>query len=699
MEKRGLFVCYLLIFFVLSFGVFANQGFLEIVIGSIPGSVSIINPQNITYNFNIEDNYTIDLNVSNVSFSVDTWWYALLDLKHDEIINDSVIFTPNITFNAVRWNNKLNVYANDSMGNIHNSSVEFYVNVSNSAPLIGDINPIIKECEGLALNYYFNASDVDEDVLNPLIISPIPFYARYFSDYNLTTRTYEIYSGILSKNDAGGVDAGSKLYERTVSVNDGQYSDSALVNIIIIEINNAPVISEPGVETIYTQGDDSRLYKQIAVTDIEDGNQDEEILKFNISILNSTGNKVDLFNITYNGFMDFTANASQVGVYDVTICVNDTGIDNPYEDILVECGQDGSSISVCDSFGLTITNENRAPSIISYSPENLSLNIFGTDILYFNINEYDADGTIPDAYWYVDDVLVEYDSGSLIDELTYNFGCGISGNHKIKAEITDGLLNDFVQWNFSVTNVACPVGISPSGGGGSVIFCEEKWGYSNWNQCRNLKEAYLLGEIDYNINLLIKERCSLFGWDESCGFQIRNASDVNKCETNLFKEGIIRECYYTAIPTCYDGILNCHDEGCEVLIDCGGPCEPCPTCSDREQNQGEEGIDCGGPCPICITEFPLKNKIFVSLLLFFGLLIIFILIAILIAKYFKKEKPRIYSIISWAFLLVLAIGISLLIWFVIRYALYQRVLVYSVLAVLLIGIILIIGVITKHFKQ
>jgi len=34
-------------------------------------------------------------------------------------------------------------------------------------------------------------------------------------------------------------------------------------------------------------------------------------------------------------------------------------------------------------------------------------------------------------------------------------------------------------------------------------------------------------------------------------------------------------------------------------VDCGGPCKPCPSCTDGIQNQGEEGIDCGGPCKPC----------------------------------------------------------------------------------------------------
>jgi hypothetical protein len=55
------------------------------------------------------------------------------------------------------------------------------------------------------------------------------------------------------------------------------------------------------------------------------------------------------------------------------------------------------------------------------------------------------------------------------------------------------------------------------------------------------------------------------------------------------------------LPSCFDGIMNCHDGGCEEGVDCGGPCSPCMSCSDGIQNQGEEGIDCGGPCAPCQT--------------------------------------------------------------------------------------------------
>jgi hypothetical protein len=45
-------------------------------------------------------------------------------------------------------------------------------------------------------------------------------------------------------------------------------------------------------------------------------------------------------------------------------------------------------------------------------------------------------------------------------------------------------------------------------------------------------------------------------------------------------------------PSCYDGIRNCHHGACELLIDCGGICTPCPG----EINQTEYprgGANCG----------------------------------------------------------------------------------------------------------
>lgn len=623
-------------------------GILGIMSMFLEGSnvfVHIYSPLNTTYNFGIGDTYTINLNVSESSFTAGSWWYTLTDLKHNTIINNSVIFTPNTTFNAVRWSNNLTVYANNSdTGAVYSSGVVFFVNVSNSNPIIGYMVDEIFVCEKSSLpefttDSFFNISDVDEDALTASI-SLRPFYVAALKSFNLTLTNYYIYSGRLSKEDAGGVNAGSKTYYETINVVDEEESsDSRNVNITIIEINNAPDITNIGVQTIWTHGENRDFNYQVQVLDTEDGNQDSGNLNFSIYFSGRT-----LFNISSTGVMNFTANLSYLGVHNISVCVEDLGITNPHDNIGL-CSQDGSSITSCNNFSLTVTSQNRAPNITNYYPANLTFNASGDDLLYFNITESDADGTLPDVYWYADDVLKEYDTGgSLIDDFFYTFGCGVSGTHFIKAFVTDGELNNSIQWNISVSAVACPVGVSPGvggGGRGSVVECVPKWGCEEWPQCKNLRTGVGLVDISLEYEFLIKERCNLFDWSDSfCGYQTRECNDLNFCKSNLTKPGLIRECYYTENPTCNDNIKNCHDDGCEVLVDCGGPCKACETCSDGIKNQNEEDVDCGGSCPSClITELPsLKRTIWFIYVSFVVFIILLILIVRSFIKSYKVEK-------------------------------------------------------------
>ncbi len=613
-------------------GSLITTGSVDFVIMGEVRIITISSPSNTTYNFG-GDPYTIDLNVS-ADFAVDNWWYTLWDLKHNEIINDSVGFSPNITFNAVRWSNKIGVYAEEG-GTVTNVNVTFFVYVPNSAPVLGDINSSIYVCEGESLNYNFNATDVDEQFITMDISPKNPFYVNPTSFNGEIYMNSNIISGVLDKDDVGGINNGSKVYEETVSVSDGEYVDTSGTNITIIEINNPPVADNVGVQTIWSEGANSTFYKQVGVIDVEDGNQDSGNLNFNISFSGET-----LFDISSNGVMNFTANASHIGVHNITVCVNDTGIDNPDENISAKCGQDGSSISVCQDFSLTVTDENRPPTITDYYPDSLSLSVSGRDSLYFNITEYDPDGTIPDAYWYVAGVFQEYDSGSSVDEFTYSFGCGVSGTSTIKAEITDGLLNDSIEWSINISFVACPVPTPPSPGGGGVIKrCFPKWVCDNWKVCQNAEKSLESGILSGEDYRNISRECEEDNLDEtSCGVQIRGCSDLNNCGIDFNKPTEVQFCHYVEKPSCYDKVKNCHDGSCELLVDCGGSCDPCPTCSDGIRNQGEEGIDCEGPCPWkCKIGEPLLKRTWV---LYALLIIIFLLVLIAIIMIIRILKAR-----------------------------------------------------------
>ena len=579
-------------------------------------NVFIDSPENKTYDFNLTDDYFIDLNVS-ADFTVDTWWYTLKDLRHNTTVNDSVMFVPNTTIRAVRWSNKLIVFANDSTGSEANASVEFFIYVPNTAPFINYIDDEIFVCEGNSISYKFNATDLDEDDLsvdidpkNPFFIYPPP------ERVNLTTVQATIFSGTLTKEYVG-------TYTENISVSDGQYADSKSgVNITVIEINNVPSVENIGVQTVWTHGENSTFYEEVDVSDTENGNQSTGNFTFNLTFLN--GNK--FFDINEYGIMNFTANDSLVGVYNISLCVTDSAISNIHPNISL-CNQDGLNNTVCQNFSLTVTDENRNPTITSYYPGNLTLTVSGTESVYFNISKYDPDGTVPDTYWYVDGVLVQYNSGNLTDELTYTFGCGISGTYKVKAEITDGLLNDSVEWSVDVLFRECPKGTSGGGGGGTPT-CIPNWVCENWQVCQNAKaslEAGVLSGEDYRF---IKSYCDENKISEaSCGMQIRKCFDLNSCNVKMGMPVKIQPCLFVKEASCSDGIRNCHQGSCELLVDCGGPCKPCPTCSDGIQNQGELGIDCGGPCPWkCPAEVPLSDKYKALLWIVLFILIILALI-------------------------------------------------------------------------
>ena len=594
-------------------------------------NIMVYSPQNATYNFSNMSSSLIDLNVSS-DFQASGWWYTLEDLKHGITVNNSILFTPNITISPVRHSNRITVYANNSGNYTNSSSVTFYVILPNTAPILENISSLSYACEGDSFIYRFNASDDDEDILSSDITPKNPFFITQPSALSETLRTATVYSGQLIKSKVGN-------YSVAISVYDQAHSDSRDMNISIIEINNAPNVQNIGVQTAWPSGENSTFYKVAQVSDIESGNQDSGNFSFNLTFL--SGNK--FFDISNLGVMNATANSSLIGVYNISLCVTDRKISNIHPNISL-CGQDGSNITSCQNFSLTITDENRPPTIITYYPLSFSGNVLGATSIQFNISEYDPDGTLPDTYWYVDGVLEEYDAGSSSDYFTYSFGCGFSGNKTIRAEITDGLANDSLEWEMSVSEVDCPVSFALSaggGGGGGIPGCVPEWACDDWNVCQSVERNLEIGIISGKDYRNVMNECSKFQIDNSsCGTQIRNCFDINSCNFTLNMPDEFASCQFVTNPSCSDNLKNCHGGACELFIDCGGPCNQCPTCSDKRQNQGENGIDCGGPCPWkCPEEIPLQKNIYPLLwIVFTSLVILSIYKIIRIIKLGKKLK-------------------------------------------------------------
>jgi len=538
----------------------------------------------------------------------------------------------------------------------------------NYLPEIFNLPLELEVCENTELEPYdFYIQDLDGWAdIESIRLTPLqPFYIYAVnSPVNLAITNVTLWSENLVKkyvNSKRYLNNGWAVWNEKIIVADYEKNlVSQDFNIIIIEVNNPPKFSIP-VETIlpgdllYTIGDDRVFYYDLGdYLRIQLEETQTQNLTFKLEFLEGT----PFFNISNEGIINVTGNESFIlpgnisTNYHLNLSVYDTGLSmrsslhlNKSKCYGPEYNEDPRSWSY--DFWLTVTKENRAPIITSHYPLRFNLSINGGDTLYFNLTARDPDYTPLDVNWYVDGIIKKTMNGlkeENVSEFEYLFNCDVFGEHKIKAIVTDGLANASIEFNLSIKAAGCPVppsGGGGGGGGGGRVYCEEKWGCLEWMQCQNLVNLSESGWASKKTELLIKERCANFSWQEEfCGFQQRICQDFKHCNTEKTKPGVIRECYYTENPTCKDNIKNCHGGSCEVLVDCGGPCIACPTCDDKIKNQNEEGIDCGGVCKPCV-ENPLAPRLIRSVIiysLFLLLLLILFLVARQTIKYFKGKK-------------------------------------------------------------
>ena len=238
----------------------------------------------------------------------------------------------------------------------------------------------------------------------------------------------------------------------------------------------------------------------------------------------------------------------------------------------------------------------------------------------------------------------------------YDYGTDPTRNNLVAAIDLSSTSNYKVNFNvvryFSL-KVDNPTVVSPGGGGsggssggGVLDQCKESNICVKWDVCQNLEESFKLNVIggeDYNF---LKTNCSASFFNESsCGFQTRRCTVINACE-NIKLPPQIQACQFVENPSCTDGVKDCHDGKCEVLVDCSGPCQPCATCSDKVKNQGEKGVDCEGPCPgICQNNNFIRNTfgrsklpIYIYIGVIVLLLVILIILIYKLIKIYKKSK-------------------------------------------------------------
>lgn len=621
--------------------------------------LTIFSPENITYYFNKSSfsyyapvpEYQVDLNVT-ASFDVEDWRYEIeqtafreeKNIFHSALISSPISSKLSIPLSVFRWSNDLTVFARprDLDYPESSSSVNFFVNVENSEPWITGLDKELFLCEGDVLlsrdpRGEFFVEDRDEDYLGVLLSDPRPFNIQLFEEVNSTMSAYRITSELLTKQIFREPNSGSRMFPLAVSVFD-PYGGVGMskVNITVLEVNNPPRIDFIGSYTVHIKGEDTSFEKEILAGDFEDGGLLEGELEYWIDSLDSEIN----LELNEEGKLFFESDETYLlsespATYYFEFCVKDKGLSNPHPMLTEYCGNGGGSETTCEPFSITVTNANRRPVITAFSPSLEIRNVNGSEKLFFNVSVYDPDGNIPDIYWQVGNKTVRQVHNRSEDSFEFSFGCGVSGRYKVTAIAFDGLLEDVITWDINLTEFPCPKEPPKSGGGGGGGGgggCFPNWICDNWNTCQNLeksmRDGFLIGE-DYRV---LKEDCEKEELDEiTCGFQSRTCLDSSECNSYVNIPTQLHFCYYTEDPSCFDGIRNCHSNGCEIGIDCGGPCDPCPTCTDKIRNQGEEGVDCGGPCPWpCPKDYPLKKGWVIWFIIGIFLILLILLLVVLL---------------------------------------------------------------------
>ena len=383
----------------------------------------IISDQNISAGFIINNsifssNKTLDMNMTN---GTGRGIFEIVNNSGTEADVNASGERPLLSGNETGFN-ELNITGNGSRGPNHSPFFEF-------------VPSQMYVCENDKFSIYFNVTDIDGDSLiiglkkkSIFNVDPV------FTNNTENTTQIRFFSEILDKSKIG-------TYNEIIYVSDGMRIDSKNVKIDVIEINNNPEIGFPGIKTIETGGQTKYFNYQVKVKDKESGDQNSGNFTFNLRFFKGK----PFFEIDKFGRMNATIEGDAKGVYELGLCVSDKGIKSLHPNISL-CGQDGKFFKICSNFSLTITNEEHSPIITSYFPENVFLNFSENKKLDFKITKEDIDGTIPDAFWYADNTLMAHDSGLAISNFSYEYLCGATKNHFIKVDITDGLLNDSLQW-------------------------------------------------------------------------------------------------------------------------------------------------------------------------------------------------------------------------------------------------------------
>lgn len=198
----------------------------------------------------------------------------------------------------------------------------------------------------------------------------------------------------------------------------------------IIPISNvAPIIiSEP----IITATEDQLYSYQVEASD-----PNGDILTYS-SIIKPEGMSID----SESGLISWTPANNQVGIHQVIVEISD------------------GKHSVTQSFEIEVSNVNNPPQILSYSPDSLNIVVNEGESKKFEVQAHDIDlNTTLNYQWFLNGGLV-LDSTVSGDgsksSWIYSVSYGDCSQKIVKILVSDGKLEDSIQWNIRINDITPP---------------------------------------------------------------------------------------------------------------------------------------------------------------------------------------------------------------------------------------------------
>jgi len=194
-------------------------------------------------------------------------------------------------------------------------------------------------------------------------------------------------------------------------------------------LNGAPVIiSEP----ITTATEDQLYSYQVEASDPNGDN-----LSYSL-IIKSEGMSIN----SENGLITWVPTNNQVGIHQIIVEISD------------------GKQSVTQRFEIEVINVNNPPQILSYSPANIDIKINEGNSVKFEVQVHDIDLNTTLSYqWLLNGKEASHSIGSGNDSKSswiYSAGYGDYSQKIVKVLVSDGELEDYIQWSIKIKDITPP---------------------------------------------------------------------------------------------------------------------------------------------------------------------------------------------------------------------------------------------------